>query len=95
MVVYGIALSFVFSTMLLVGRTSYSDFVLLGSVIAGLAVIILAAFTLCLSIKCPDCDLPYFAKGTMPQRLLSGRFYFRRKPCCHCGSDVFQQQAEE
>lgn len=95
LVIYGIGISLAFAAVLLVGRISFPAFVLLGSSVAGVAMILIAAFAVCVSLKCPNCDLPYFAKGSIGQRLLFGRFHFRARPCCNCGLDAFQNLPEE
>ena len=95
LVVYGVAVSLAFVAILSVGRLSYSAFVLLGSSIAGLAMIIIAAFAVCINLKCPSCGLPYSAKGSIGKRLLLGRFYLRARACCNCGFDAFQMQSQD
>jgi hypothetical protein len=76
LVSYGVAISMVFVAVLPMERTSDFEFVLLGSSVAGLAMIIIAAFAVCLSLRCPNCHLPYFAKGPFVQRFVLWEFLF-------------------
>jgi hypothetical protein len=94
--VYGVVVVVVISILPLGPRTpSYSEFVLMEAVVVVLITLVVAGFSVCVSLRCPNCGQRYLAKGTLMNRLFCGRVPWAGGPCCHCGFDAYQDPRHE
>jgi len=93
---YGAVIVVFISIFLLGPRTpSYPEFVLMGAVVVVLLTLVVAGFSVCVSLRCPNCGQRYLAKGTLMNRLFCGRVPWTSGPCCHCGFDAYQDSCHE